>query len=270
MDSELIMKSDVLDILFEKRNKEYGAYMLRKFYNNRLIKSIGIMVTVVIVFSAFTFLPETKEDAVFEVSDPGFGQVLPKEKVAEIKPKLIKPATSHPISTLKLINQIVIVHNKDSAELLNNLNETAIGSSTNIMLNEAGPKLAGTSGTGMGGTIEPPIPGTPTVDITTPRDFAEIMPEYPGGVQSLRKFLIKNLKNPRELEQGELIVVKVKFVVGYDGKLQGFELMEDGGDEFNNEVMRVLKKMPAWTPGKSKGQNVSVFYVIPVKFIPED
>jgi protein TonB len=58
MNSESIMKSDVLDILFEKRNKAYGAYTLRKFYKNRLIKSIGIMVFTVIVFSAFTFLPE--------------------------------------------------------------------------------------------------------------------------------------------------------------------------------------------------------------------
>jgi protein TonB len=42
--------------------------------------------------------------------------------------------------------------------------------------------------------------------------------------------------------------------------------MEDGGYVFNNEVIRVLKKMREWIPGKSNGQNVSVYYTIPVKF----
>jgi protein TonB len=71
------------------------------------------------------------------------------------------------------------------------------------------------------------------------------------------------------LEDGELISVKVKVIVGYDGKLKNFELVQDGGTEFNNEVIRVLKKMPAWKPGKSKDQNVSVYYTIPVKFVGE-
>ena len=56
MNKELIMKSDVLDILFENRNKTYGAYILRKFYGDRLKKALGIIMTVAIVFSALTFL----------------------------------------------------------------------------------------------------------------------------------------------------------------------------------------------------------------------
>ena len=56
--------------------------------------------------------------------------------------------------------------------------------------------------------------------------------------------------------------------MGYDGKLKSFTTVQDGGEEFNKEVIRVLKKMPEWEPGKTKGQNVSVYYVIPVKFVP--
>ena len=55
--------------------------------------------------------------------------------------------------------------------------------------------------------------------------------------------------------------------MGYDGALKGFEIVEDGGDEYNQEVIRVLKKMPRWIPGKSEGRNVSVFYLIPVSFM---
>ena len=56
-------------------------------------------------------------------------------------------------------------------------------------------------------------------------------------------------------------------MVGYDGVLKGFETVEDGGKAFNQEVIRVLKKMPTWIPGKTSGENVSVYYTIPVKFV---
>jgi protein TonB len=99
---------------------------------------------------------------------------------------------------------------------------------------------------------------------------AEVMPEFPGGIEALRKFLERNLRNPRDLESGENISVKIRFIVGYDGNLKGFETVEDGGSEFNEEVIRVLKKMPTWRAGKTKGEEVSVYYTIPVKFLPAE
>ena len=94
-----------------------------------------------------------------------------------------------------------------------------------------------------------------------------MMPSFPGGMPALRKFLEKQLSNPRDLEEEEVISVQVRFVVGYDGKLKDITILKDGGDEFNKEVIRVVKKMPEWIPGKAKGQEVSVYYTIPVKFI---
>ena len=81
------------------------------------------------------------------------------------------------------------------------------------------------------------------------------------------KFLQKNLNNPADLEDGQVVSVKIKFIVGYNGVLKGFEVLEDGGKAFNNEVIRVLKKMPVWVPGKNAGEHVSVYYTIPVKFM---
>jgi protein TonB len=270
MNSELIMNSDVLDILFEKRNKEYGAYTLRKYYNSRLIKSMSIMIAGVTVFSAFTFLPVSSKRDDFGVTDAVFGQILPDKKNPAVKPKIVKPATKRPISTLKWVSAVHLVDNTDSADFLRNLINRTIGSNTTTEEKEEFSQFAGTPGTGNGEITEPAKSLIPMVDIIKPVDFAEIMPEFPGGIAALRKYLLRNLTNPRELEQGELISVKIKFVVGFDGKLQNFELVENGDNEFNAEVMRVLKKMPVWTPGKSNGQNVSVYYVIPVKFVSED
>ena len=63
--------------------------------------------------------------------------------------------------------------------------------------------------------------------------------------------------------------VKIKFVVNYSGKLESFDVLKSGGMAFDNEVLRVLKNMPLWIPGKSNGENVSVYYVVPVKFTSE-
>ncbi len=269
MNSEIIMKSDVLDILFEKRNKAYGAYTLRKFYNGRLLKSLGIMMLAVIAFSAFTFLPEAgNAEEVYIIQDPGFGQVPPPVKPPEVKPKNKKPLMAKPFSTVKLLTQILIVDSKDTTDILIDLKNMAIGSNTNIVLNGGGQQIA--ADIAGNDIVKPEEPVEPLVDITTPVENPEMMPSYPGGTAALRKFLERNLGNPKDLESGELINVKVKVIVGYDGKLKNFELIQDGGTEFNNEVIRVLKKMPAWVPGKSKGQNVSVYYTIPVKFVGGD
>ena len=101
-------------------------------------------------------------------------------------------------------------------------------------------------------------------------DAVEVLPSYPGGMDALRKFLEKNLQTPTEMENGETVSVRVKFVVDYTGKLKSFVTVLDGGEAYNKEVIRVLKKMPDWVPGKTRGENVSVYYIIPVKFTGAD
>ena len=87
MTSESIKNSSVLDIVFEKRNKDYGAYRLRKYYNNRLVKSLAIMTGTVVIFSAFTLLPDRSSSAVFIVADVGFANLPATPKPAAPKPK---------------------------------------------------------------------------------------------------------------------------------------------------------------------------------------
>ncbi len=275
MKTELILQSDVLDIVFENRNKAYGAYDLRKFYNNRLIKSMAAMLAAVIILSAFTFLPDKKKE-VYKVGPEivmGSATNLPTEKPKEPeknkseaqKPKQ-KPATD-------VLTTPKIVDNKTPTAPISALRDSALigkAPETGEPGTPATVVPAGT-GVGVGGTGEGPGKPEPEapINVNVPMESPDFMPEFPGGMKALKKFLERHLTTPRELEEGEMISVKIKFVVGYDGKLKSFETMEDGGEEFNKEVIRVLKKMPEWTPGKARGQNVSVYYTIPVKFTPE-
>lgn len=127
--------------------------------------------------------------------------------------------------------------------------------------------LGGESGSAAGrGNLEIVEPIKPVKkDRSVPVENAGVMPQYPGGINALLAFLKKNIKAPADVD-GEVIVVKIKFIINYDGRIEGFSVAQSGGDLFDNEVIRVLKKMPAWIPGQSNGQNVSVFYYLPVKF----
>ena len=104
---------------------------------------------------------------------------------------------------------------------------------------------------------------------SNPVGTAEILPQYPGDVQALLSFLKKNIHSPGSVEEAGDVTVRIEFVVNYDGHLENFIVVKSGGEAFDNEVLRVLKKMPLWIPGKSNGKNVSVYYIVPVKFTGE-
>ncbi len=269
MNKELILKSDVLDILFENRNKSYGAYNLRKFYGNRLMKATGMMVAVVVILSAFTFLPEKKmyETRTYTIpDDPTLGHVKPPEnKQPEVKPKATADPQKAAASSV-FVSNIKIVSQKIATDSLVDITNLAISGIKTPPGNTGGPQVINLPDSNNGGG-DITVTTKPVIDKTTPVYTAELMPSFPGGADALRKFLERNLHNPRDMEDGEQVSVKMQFVVGYDGKLQSFNLVQDGGEVFDKEVIRVLKKMPDWVPGKSNGENVSVYYVIPIKFV---
>ena len=274
MRTDQILSADLIDIIFEHRNKNYGAYDLRKFYSNRLGMAIGFTFLLAVAgFVSLKFMkidkaafakievPETYRTKIFEEIPPA-PSVPPKVEIP--KPKQTVKAPSQ-----KFLQNIVITKDeKNTTRLARNLDSLAISDFTQEGDRNEQLLIKGFEA-GKETTMEAPIVAA-GVDKLTPMAVAEVMPAFPGGMEGLRKFLQKNLRNPQEMEEGELVSVKIKFVVGYDGKLQSFETIQDGGSVFNNEVMRVLKKMPSWIPGRSKGENVSVYYTIPVKFTGAD
>ena len=274
MRTDQILSADLIDIVFEHRNKNYGAYDLRKFYSNRMGLALGFTFLVAaagfvslkfmkIEKSAFVKIevPETYGTKIYEQIPPT-APVPPKVEIP--KPKQTVKAPSQ-----KFVQNIVITKDeKNTTKLARNLDSVAISDYTQAgdeheKLLVKGPEA------GKETIKEAPVTAV-VVDKLTPMAVAEVMPAFPGGMEGLRKFLQKNLHNPEDMEAGELVSVKIKFVVGYDGKLQSFETIQDGGSVFNNEVIRVLKKMPVWIPGRSRGENVSVYYTIPVKFTGAD
>jgi protein TonB len=230
--------------------------------------ALAIMLGVTVIFCAYALLVknERSEIMVFNFLDPEMRRVNQEKKIEQPKPKI--PSQKPVFNSQKFVS--IIKMEKDSVDKLpDNLDDVSIGSVT-ITDGLEGTNLAGENNDGKGNVGYVDVPQPPAPDPATPIENPEIEPSFPGGINALRTFLQRNLINPRDLEEGEQVSVQVRFVVGYDGKLQRFETVKDGGGEFNNEVIRVLKKMPQWIAGKSNGKNVSVYYTIPVKFVPND
>lgn len=96
----------------------------------------------------------------------------------------------------------------------------------------------------------------------------ETMPEFPGGMQEMMRFINENIVYPVEAAQkgiqGRAIC---QFVVEKDGSISNVVVIRSSGDrDLDNEAIRVVQSMPQWKPGKQRGVPVRVKYTIPVSF----
>jgi protein TonB len=111
---------------------------------------------------------------------------------------------------------------------------------------------------------------SPVAEVPEIYDFHNVQEPagFPGGNKALTRFMESNLRDPRsgEGEHGKAIRVQVKFVVGKDGQPDGFTVICSGGELFDQEVLRVLRKMPRWKPALQHNQHVAMFFIIPVSF----
>jgi len=98
-------------------------------------------------------------------------------------------------------------------------------------------------------------------------EVTEKMPEFPGGNEALSQFMVKNIKYPKAaIEEGIQGTVYVDFIVNSEGKVTEAEIQKSVSPELDAEALRVINKMPNWTPAEQKGEKVSVHLTLPVKF----
>ncbi len=269
MTNNEILQADLLDIIFEKRNKEYGAYALRRGYKNRLLTAMGAAISVILLFVFIKMMGNkntsaatvSRNERIVEISEVHLEKEKPKEpeKPKEIKKPEIK------IASAKYVSKIEIKPDDKVKEILpdvTNLDGKIISDKTQDGIKDDGiPKeKEKPAETGNGNTTGPSQPQP---------DFIanEKEPEFPGGQEALKRFLAINLSTPGDLEDGEKKIVRIRFKVDKDGLVNTFEIITSGGSEFDNEVVRVCKRMPRWIPAFQNGINVAVSYVLPVTFI---
>jgi len=274
MSNNYSSQGDVLDILFANRNKTYGAYLLRRNYPARLKTALGIMLGAMALLSLgmewkgkkeiFTRPAERKPVTVTFYPPPAPVQPILHPRVAPpaAAPALPKPVTppappeANPL--YKFVDQPKPIKTPPPVAVTDPI---AVGTSTvNGVAPGNGSAQAGSGGQGSGGA------GSGEAS-TGPYDIVQMMPSFPGGDEALKRFFMKYLQTPDELEEGAQVKVMVRFVVGKDGSISACAVDKSGGAAFDAEVLRVVRKMPRWKPGIQNGLPVPVYFMLPVTFM---
>ncbi|MBQ9357116.1 MAG: energy transducer TonB [Prevotella sp.] len=116
------------------------------------------------------------------------------------------------------------------------------------------------------GDVEMEAPPPPDDDVVSLR-VVEEMPQFPGGPVEFMKWLTRNLKYPPAVQQQQLQGrVVAEFIVGSDGSVTDVKILTSLHPQCDNEVLRVLRMMPRWTPGIDKGEPCRTKVCIPVVF----
>jgi protein TonB len=253
-------------IIFQNRNKNYGAYILRSTYGNTIFKSLGITVLIFAFLSSIAMMlnrtvdEEKKLDTgsniippttttVFDITLPTkHDAILPKHH-SDVTPKTDVVSTNindKADEQKKDMVQSTDAHPKDGMETKNNTdndNDTDIG-----------------GGTGKKGTSI----GTETLTNTNTVVMApEVMPKF----DNLSAFLQRNLRYPEMAKdlniQGK---VYVNFIVDEEGKIINATVVRGIGYGCDEEALRVIRLIPKGTPGYMGGKAVKVSFVQAIAF----
>lgn len=265
MTSTQILKADLLDILFEHRNKAYGAYAIRRAYPKNLMKAVGLMLLLVIAWCVYVMSQPKKTDELYQPKDKITEMTLmdenppvqkePETRTVEAQPptKVDRPPVIVPENTI--IEHPVPDRTSDSVFVPGSADSPGTGADGNHFVQ--GTVAAKTNVT----AEEPAEPELPAI-----LETADVQPEFPGGTEAWISFLQRMLRVPDEMEPGQRKTVRVKFVVNFNGEITDAMIVQSAGAVFDREVLRVIARMPKWKPGKQKGKPVAVYFTQPVTF----
>lgn len=263
---------DMLDIIFENRNRAYGAYALRREYPNHLLRALGYGLLLILGFLLVPILLRAVSSYAVETSVGPDIVYEPRTPPVIEMPKTPPPAETQPppkASSIRFVPPAPIPDDKvpdetlppDQSTLANT--DDRIGTVTQAGDPDVPPVL--TSDDGRGHVIEPQAP-TPPDDIFNVPDLQK-PPMFPGGEADLLKYLSQNIRYPEiARETGTQGVVAIQFVIGKDGSIEDVAIVKDIGSGCGKEAIRVVRNMPRWIPGEANGHPVKVRFTLPVRF----
>ena len=268
-----------VDMVFAGKNKEYGAYQLRKGTSGRNIKALLILVIAAALvggFLAWKVIEQKQaeeQQAYMEAMELAKLQQQAKKeekKKEPVKPK-IEPKKEIPVAretqkfTAPVIKKDELVKEENQVKQMDKLDDkVAVGAEDKEGVKDRTVEAVRSEIA----VAAPPPPPAPKPEVATKVfDVVEEMPSFPGGNGALMSYLNSNVKYPVVAQengvQGRVII---SFVVERDGSISDVKVARSVDPSLDREAQRVVKSMPKWTPGKQNGQTVRVKYTVPVVF----
>ncbi|WP_197273966.1 energy transducer TonB [Hymenobacter sp. DG25A] len=266
MNTAQLQTASLDDMIFEGRNKVYGAYLLRRLYNRHLATAITLatalfallIATPLVVhylFPPVVVVPElTAPDKVIDL----LHYAEPKSPPAASAQPIVRPQQDIPTKVVKTLTKAVPpVADQPVAPTP----DGPSGSVSGTVATDSG------AGTGSSGGIDSGSVTAPAAPPAKPFVYAEVMPEFAGGQKALQAYLQRHLRFPSQAIQNQVSGrVYVAFTVEVDGGISDVEIVKGLGYGTGEEAERVVRSMPDWTPGRQNGQNVAVRYTLPITF----
>ena len=272
-----LISNEWSDMMFENRNKEYGAYVLRRQTGRRNVIS---MIAVLLLFAAVmvfmiaknAYEAYQKEHAVMDQVTELSALTQQKKKEAKVERKeipvrqeqqqVVEKVKSSVKFTAPVIKKDDEVKPEDELksqdEIMNS--KVAVGALNVVGNDESGEVLKAKE-------VIATEPVKPKEEENKVFDVVEQMPSYPGGMGALMQYLSSHIKYPAIAEengiQGRVICT---FVVERDGSITDVRIAKSVDPSLDKEAMRVVSSMPKWIPGKQNGSAVRVKYTLPVTF----
>jgi protein TonB len=270
METNKIMHADILDILFEGRNKEYGAYDLRKTYNRRIVKSMFVTGAVILLLFIGYFVAGRGNGAkahAYVIADDSLMNVK-EEKVVVIPPA---PAPKlPPVATIRVTPPRIVpddqVKPDEKPPENSKIDDIKIGTANVDGAKDDGITAPPVSDGGRGVVVAPKKDET---DYDGMFMKVEKESEFPGGSGAWLRYLNKNLRYPDDAINNEIEgSVMVQFIVDREGNVSDVEVIsgpDKGG--LREEAIRVIRKSGKWTPAIQNGRFVKSYKRQPVTFM---
>ncbi|HYM94139.1 MAG TPA: energy transducer TonB [Chitinophagaceae bacterium] len=272
MEPNKILSSDILDLLFENRNKDYGAYELRKTYNRRILRALIITASIALLAFLGSVVasninkgnnkPKISEVTLQDIKQDEEKKVIPpppppkpEPPKVEMKqftpPKIVKDeeVQKPPPEQQELKEAKIDVVNQEGIKDLNIATPTQIDEGKQV------------------------IEAKKDDDENKIFEKVEVEATFPGGDQAWKRYLERNLNGSVGADNGApagTYTVYVQFVVDKEGNISDVKALTSHGYGMEDEAVRVIKKGPKWTPAIQNGRQVKAYRKQPITFVIEE
>jgi periplasmic protein TonB len=270
METNKILNAHILDIIFDGKNKTYGAYELRKSYSKRLMKALLLTAAFALLLffgSVFANFIGKNRVATIDVTDTQMAQ-LKVEPPAPVVPPPVTPPPVVEVNQVKFTPPVIVNDDEVKPEdEIKELEPDAAISNKTIETDNTEQIVAAPVDEPGTGVIE-----TPKKEDEEEKIFISVQQEaaYDGDWNN---FMKRNLNPDVPAEKGApagKYTVIVKFVVSKDGSISDIACENDPGHGICEEAIRVIKKTKKWVPAMQNGRNVNAYRRQPITFLVEE
>jgi periplasmic protein TonB len=270
-DANQILTADFIDILFDGRNKSYGAYELRRSYEKRMMIAMAAMIMACLLFATFAFMNkrdsrgQTMSDSnvVTLVDIPDQPAVKPPPPVPPPPPAEQPKLAAEKFVPIAIVPDELVSPDEMPPEVTE-LDHRKIGTEDvdgqlddNTITKPPNETIA------LGASLPASAPAQEDEIFIK----AELPAQFPGGPDAWKRYLERHLRYPESaLENGTQGIVQVQFVVDKDGAISEVLALNDPGDGLAQEAARIILKGPKWTPAEQNNRKVKFRVVQAISF----